>query len=664
MAAAEQPGTPQRGFTLRAIVVAIAFAWFSAWWMKHDEMMSHTVQLGESVPAIPSVFTLFVFLLVNPLLARLSPRLALTRQEAVVVFVVLTITPIMNTVGMMRMLLPATTVASYFATPENHLDRIWPLIPSWYGPHDPEVIRQMFEGSDSGAVPWSIWWGPIFRWSLFALAFYVCMMSLNVLLRKQWSERERLSFPLVQFVTPLTPDASSRFAGIVRDPLLWTGLGISFIYNGLNMAHAINPAVMAPDKQFALGTLFTERPWSALSGLSMAYRPEIVGLGYLMATDVTLSCWVSFLGLQLIKVGATAAGTIDQMPGFPFDQELSMGGFLAIFVFIFWVGRRHLATALRAAFGRDRDVDAEEPARYRTAFAGLVLSFAFMLGFGIHAGMTPWLALLYFGLVVGVALAYARIRAETGHPMIFGFPFWQQQKAITNLFGSARLAPDVAGDTPYAGFRSLTILHSFAWLARGFYTTTAASQIEGFKLADETATRRRDMLLALLFAGVIGLAFAWHTHLTAYYEFGGNVLERGTTEGGYRISLMRTAYEEVAKWTQTPQPPDVRRNWALLVGFLFTVTLFVLRAAFLRFPLHPLGFAMITAYSGPVWGPLMIVWGIKVAVLRVGGVRLYKRLIPLFIGLSLGHFFANGVIWGFVAIFYEELAEKYPVWFG
>ena len=658
MSGIEHVEQPQRGLTIRSVVVSLLLAWAGTVWMKVDGLVSHTIQLGESVPAIPAVAGLCLLLAINPLLARINRKLALTRPEMVVVFVVLSITPIINSVGMMRMLLPATNVAYYFSTPENHLAKIWELVPNWYGPRDPELIRQMYEGSDSGAVPWGAWLQPLLVWGAFALAFFVCMLSLNTLFRKQWTERERLAFPLVQFVEPLTPDGSARFAAIIRNPLLWTGFAISFVYNLLNMLHAVNPAVPAPGKNFNLGALFTERPWSAIQPLVIYWRPAIFGLGFLMSTEITFSCWVFYLLVRCSKVVATIQGTADTIPGLPFDQELSMGGFLAIFVFVLWVGRKHLAKAFRVAFlGGDRAFDEHEPMRYRWAFCGFIASFAFMIGFAIHAGMTPWLALLYFGLVVGVSLAYARIRAETGSPMIFGFPFWQHQFAITNAFGSARLAP---GDD----FRSLTIMHSFAWLSRGFYTTTGASQIEAFKLSDETKTRSRDLVWALLLACLIGLGLAYWAHLTSYYEYGGNVLEGGSTEGGYRIRLMTQAYTEVATWTQTPKPPDGPRNWATFIGFLLTTGLIVLRAVFLRFPLHPLGFAMITAYGGPVWGPALMAWAAKVTVLRIGGVRLYKRLIPMAIGIILGHFFTAGVIWGMVAVFNEELAEKYAVWFG
>ena len=677
---ASQTDTPSgRGLTFRAILIAIVLAWLGTVWMKIDGIVSHTIQLGESVPCVPAVAGLCLFLVLNPVLARIRPRWALTRPEMVVIFVVLSITPTINSVGMMRMLLPSTNVAYYFDTPETNLDKVWEDVPDWYGPRDPETIRQMYEGSDeqlpplkgsavvklltwaersiAGLVPWRAWLGPMFVWGSFALAFFICLLSFNVLIRKQWSERERLAFPLVQFIEPLTPSNSPHVAPILRNPLFWVGCGLSFVFNLLNMLHALSPSVPAPGPNFNLGALFTERPWSAIQPLIIQWRPEVFGLGFLMSTEILLSCWLFYILVRFSKVVATIQGSADRIPGFPFDRELCNGGYLALTGFVLWVARKHLWAAAQCALGRGpQDFDEGEPVRYRWAFVGFFGGFFFMVIFAVIAGMSLWLALLYFSLIVGVAITYTRIRAETGAPMVWFFPYWEHQHLLDNLFGTARLAPN--GD-----FRSLTIMHGFAWLSRGYYTTSSASQIEALKLADEADASRRQILIALILACILGLGLAYWAHLSAYYEYGGNVLEGGSTEGGYRIRLMTQSYTEVATWMDTPGAPDGRRNLATLVGFLITLALIVLRMRFLRFPLHPLGFSMTLAHTG-MWGAALLVWIIKTAVLRVGGVRLYKQLVPLFIGIVLGHFFTAGVVWGMVAVFNEELAEKYGVWFG
>ena len=63
------------------------------------------------------------------------------------------------------------------------------------------------------------------------------------------------------------------------------------------------------------------------------------------------------------------------------------------------------------------------------------------------------------------------------------------------------------------------------------------------------------------------------------------------------------------------------------------------------------------------WGPLLSIVIIKLVVMRLGGMRLYRRLIPLFIGVVIGDFFSAGLVWSLIASFGGEGFNKYPVWY-
>ena len=94
-----------------------------------------------------------------------------------------------------------------------------------------------------------------------------------------------------------------------------------------------------------------------------------------------------------------------------------------------------------------------------------------------------------------------------------------------------------------------------------------------------------------------------------------------------------------------PLAPDWNRNGFTVAAFLFTLGLVALRQAFPRSPLHPLGFVMTTSYGYAYWGSYLFTWAVKAIVLRIGGVRLYHQLAPVFVGLVLGQVFALSVIW-------------------
>ena len=49
-----------------------------------------------------------------------------------------------------------------------------------------------------------------------------------------------------------------------------------------------------------------------------------------------------------------------------------------------------------------------------------------------------------------------------------------------------------------------------------------------------------------------------------------------------------------------------------------------------------------------IFGPFLLVWIVKTLILRLGGMGAYRRAIPFFLGLIIGHFFLAGLIWGWL----------------
>jgi hypothetical protein len=165
---------------------------------------------------------------------------------------------------------------------------------------------------------------------------------------------------------------------------------------------------------------------------------------------------------------------------------------------------------------------------------------------------------------------------------------------------------------------------------------------------------------------VFGLVAGYWIHLDSYYEYGANILEGGTKEwGGTRgASLIRQEYNRMRSYLVAQNTPDYTRTAAVLFGSVFTVILLVLRRMFLQFPLHPLGFAMVTAYGSPLWGAFLAAWILKRLITKFGGIGLYRKLIPGFLGVTLGHFFTAGILWGILGTMGNEVFRGYGVWFG
>ena len=76
---------------------------------------------------------------------------------------------------------------------------------------------------------------------------------------------------------------------------------------------------------------------------------------------------------------------------------------------------------------------------------------------------------------------------------------------------------------------------------------------------------------------------------------------------------------------------------AMSVGAGFAVLLQVLRTRWVGFPLHPFAFAVAQSASLlPFWLSFLAAWLAKILIFRYGGLSLYRRTIPLALGLIVG----------------------------
>ena len=136
----------------------------------------------------------------------------------------------------------------------------------------------------------------------------------------------------------------------------------------------------------------------------------------------------------------------------------------------------------------------------------------------------------------------------------------------------------------------------------------------------------------MMLAVVIGILASFWAYLVASYRIGANP---GLGSGGY--NLLRT-------WLYFPKETDFPSVIFICFGFLFTGFIWWMRTRFGFWPLHPAGDAVgssIWAF-GWLWFSIFVSWAIKVILLRIGGIRLYHKILPLFLGLLLGEFIIGG----------------------
>ncbi len=637
------------GVTARAIIIALGLIVLVNVAVARIELISGRY-IASGIPPIPASLTLVVLSLTAPLLARINRRLALSRREMLVIYCLLLASiPFCATYGI-RAFLPRLTVLQYYAMPENHFGKYAQYLPPWFAPTNQQAIIDMYEGLAGGAVPWRDWLRPLGWWTVFFAALYITTLCLTTLVRRQWSEHERLPYPLVELPMDLAGASGGQgIAAFFKDPLVYIGLLAALGYNAFNISHAINPAVPCIPQMIAVDSFFTERPWTALRPMQIATHPMFIGFGWLASQEIALSIVVFTF---LVKFAAVVGVMVGYEPaGLPFFKEQSAGGYVVTALILLWVARNHLKRAWAKATGALAELDDNaEAVPYIFAFTGLAAGSVFFLGWCMAAGMSLKLAIPFWLLILMFGLTYARVRAECGVPHDFVYPWQMIQYSMVYALGPRRL---LQIDKP----RGIVVWTAMSFLSRFHHTQImTAYQTDTYEIAGRGGISRRSLAPVMAFVFVFGLLCAFWGHFNTFYDIGLNVLEGNGQNVDWRTQDTVGRYAQMVAWLEHPGKADITRTSWMIGGGVATFLLWLIRNAWLRFPLHPLGYIVATAYgnSTHLWFPFLFVWVVKAVVLRVSSVRGYRRLVPMFVALALGHFLFGGICWSIISLFYES----------
>ena len=449
---------------------------------------------------------------VNVVVGAIHRPWALRRAELVVVYIIMILAN-----GTHTLLLSWVCVMPayfYYATPENNWAvLIHPYILDWLVVQDPEAIKPFYEASegDSGGVPWQAWLGPLMSWLPLIIALHVGTLSLMVVLRRQWVERERLIYPLVQVPLAMIQDdeRGSLIKPFFRSGVMWTGFSVTFLIGAMKGLHTYYPFMPSVD-------LGTSLPLFQGVAIHTEISFATVGFFILIHREIAFSLWVFSL-LNIIQKGLYGVFGIGwaQEPALsvwsyniPDLVHQSMGGMIVLVLGGFWVGRDHLGQVLRKALGRaDQVDDSDEIISYRGAVVGLVGS-SLILVLWLWLSGIPLLAtltFLFFVLVVFVSLT--RTATEGGVAVIYP-PLVPPDAAMSAI-----------GTAPFGTQGLVSLLFTRIW-ANDILNYAMPHCANGLKLGEEIGQRRRWLFAVMLLAIFFGLAGGLWALLHLAYEYG------------------------------------------------------------------------------------------------------------------------------------------------
>lgn len=638
------------GLTPRSLVLGLLLTVLTDLWIHYAELIMSGVQGHSAIAAtatpVGAVTLLFGVAGVNLLLRRALPQTCLTPAEMLIVYVMITTSTVLSSSGQLHFLVPTIVASYHYATDANAwASTFHRFVPSWLAQTNPEVLDGFYKGKTT--PPWALWAPQLGVWIGFLLMLSFATLCLVSLMRRQWVDREKLSFPTVALPLAILETAGDEHGrSVFRQPLFWFGAAIPFciaLINTLALNDPKFPLVsLRADLDLAqLPSVVSSPPWNAMGRTPLSFYPFVIGVAYFIPVEVTFSGWFFFLLTRAENVVGAALNLDAGMTGtqratFPFIGQQGAGAFLALALVPLWLARSYLKEIFAAAFGGpkgDTD-DSEEAMSYRAAFIGLLVATAGMIGFCIAGGMQPLIATLLVVLALCYMVAATRIRAETGNAWLFG-PEVDVNHLLTRTFGTGLLTP--ADLTMLAFMRPVLANFDLRCLPM-------PHQLEALKMADAVGASRRRTFIAICISTAIGLTASFVIALLLWHGYGAEA-----KTDAWRTSMGRQPFENLVSLLRNPTAPDLRGLAAIGGGFGFTAAMMFLRARFLWWPLHPVGYAMAnTNTMTSTWFPFLLAWLMKTLVLRYGGAELYRKTVPFFLGLIAGDLLGGGLTtaWG------------------
>ena len=608
----------------------------------NDFKVAATYIAGTQFP-IGALFFLFVIVLIN---AFLPLKKRFQRGEMLTVWTLILVTSGLPTSGMMRYFLPAIVAPVAFSDDTNNWkNKVWGDTPAWLRVQDAEAAKAFFNGYHRGEehIPWGPWIVPLLAWSLLAMLFLLATYCITSILRKQWVENEKFSFPFVALPMMLaeTPEPGRRLPQILYSPVLWFGFILVTALHTMKGLHQLYPTVPDIIIENDLNQYMTVRPWNQIGWVPLRFYPMVMGIAYLLPGEVCFSLWFFYIVTRLQQAVCVQFNFL--MPGTQgygdahFLSLQAYGGGLALVGWTLWTGRQHFRNVWQKATGgvgaKSMSIDdSGEMLSYKAAFWGLVFAYVGIFTWLFVAQVQPLVILVSLVTLTLAFVVISWVVCQAG--MLFMAQPYGSIDPLTFIFGSSPFK--IGSLFTMTRFENMFIFDTREMLAPSILM--GAKTIES---KDGGGKENKKLLGAMVITTLLGFAVALYASLwLPYYGGGGNALNNPFTY----LSAPQRPYNFLAGAASVPFKGDLSNSLHIITGIVLVLGLLLLRAQF-NVGIHPIGFLCGSVYSIKMLVfSLFCGWAVKAVLQRYGGMKGYLGALPFFLGLILGDV-VNAVIW-------------------
>jgi hypothetical protein len=509
-------------------------------------------------------------------------------------------------------------------------------------------------------MPIAAWLPALAFWAPLVLFMSLCMIMLTLIVHRQWSHHEQLTYPIAQVASALIQHSGgSLVSDIVRSRLFWFGMIPIFGLHMLNYLGVWFPGwVPTVGLHWWQGNMvYSLFPTIGQAGgansLSMGdIFFSVIGLCFFISSEVSFT--MGFVGFAVVLFNVqfyTQTGATTDL------VSARSGAYIGYALILLYTGRTYYWAVARKAFGAlgGASGDHAEPVWAARIFLLSFIGFAAVLVGGF--GLDWFIALAYTLTLMIFFLVLTRMVCETGIPFLQ--TGWQPAQLLANTLGLSAIGAAPLVLLCYLG----TVLSQDP---RECLMPFAATSM---KVAENAGVRR--LRLALVGFGVIAVALVagWLATTWGMYNFGStrdnwaqsvvatqlNEATRGVSvlveTGQYATTSAAAGLEKIPLITENVGKAK-ELGW-IAFGLIGVMILAVIRFRWAGFYIHPVLLLVWDTYPAQkLWMSCLIGWIAKELVVRFGGGRVYQNLKPLFIGIIAGELIAVVITLGVGWVYY------------
>lgn len=587
----------------------------------HSNLIYRRYITASSLPS-GAVFFFFLTVVLNGIVRRIDARWAMHRWELGIVFSMLFISAALPQASLGETLVTLAVAPQYYPRRGGvpYAEQLADAIPPWLLVQDREAVRTFYEGLPPGhSIPWGAWVLPMLGWTLFALALIAALGCMARILSHRWIEEERVTFPLMELPLEMM-GAGSEGDRFWRNPLLWLGFAIPGTMIGIGQMHAYFPTVpeIGQILTWRIGEGWQTAPLNALGDFVFPVWMLVIGVSYLINGEVSASIWVFHLlyRAQLLifaLMGYNAAAPSGTVTFNPMDwiHHTEFGACVVLSVSMLVPVWKDVVKAWR------REPEAKVS---RGAVLGFLAANGAMLLWAMFAGGHVVMMLLFLAVLYAIVLALGRMVASGGVYL------------VDNGYVPERLIQGLSGSLwPSNG--SLWLLNAHNALVGRADMSFLYFALNDEKFRYEARLPQRVHLVGVTLSVLAALMGAYFFILWWSYQYGAVNFAAWPLSWNVPQHLQRLMAGMASR-----QPPSAEVWSATLVGAGIGLFLLNMNRRFTWWRLSPIGFVIASSenVSGQIWGGAFIGWLVSSLVKRYGGMPLYRKLRPFFLGLILG----------------------------